>query len=71
MLLTFWIFEKSFSNIVTITFSALIISELLNINTTLTKMNKIVFLSQIFTLLIYVVSIIIFRNVINLSLIDL
>ena len=71
MLLTFWIYEKSFSNIVTITFSALIISELLNINTTLTKMNKIVFLSQIFTLLIYVVSIIIFRNVINLSLIDL
>lgn len=71
MLLTFWIFEKSFSNIVTITFSALIISELLNINTTLTKMNKIVFLSQIFTLLIYIVSIIIFRNVINLSIIDL
>ena len=71
MLLTFWIFEKSFSNIVTITFSALIISELLNINTTLTKMNRIVFLSQIFTLLIYIVSIIIFRNVINLSLIDL
>lgn len=56
---------------VTITFTALIFSELLNINTTLTHMNRIVFLSQIFTLLIYIVSIILLREQIDLSAIDL
>lgn len=71
MLLTFWLFEKSFTTVVTITFTALIFSELLNINTTLTQMNRIVFLSQIFTLLIYIVSIVLLREQIDLSAIDL
>lgn len=62
MLLTFWLFEKSFTTVVTITFTALIFSELLNINTTLTKLNKIVCLSQILTLAIYIVSIILLRE---------
>jgi phospholipid-translocating ATPase len=56
--------------VVTITFTALIISELLNINTTLTHMNKIVILSQLFTLVIYVVSIVLLREQIDLSVID-
>lgn len=71
MLLTFWLFEKSFTTVVTITFTALIFSELLNINTTLTQMNRIVFLSQIFTLLVYIVSIVLLREQIDLSAIDL
>ena len=70
MLLTFWLFEKSFTTVVTITFTALIFSELLNINTTLTNMNRIVFLSQIFTLLVYIVSIIFLREQIDVSVID-
>jgi len=49
----------------------LIISELLNINTTLTRMNKIVCLSQIFTLVIYIISIVFLREQIDLSVIDL
>jgi phospholipid-translocating ATPase len=71
MLLTFWLFEKSFTTVVTITFTALIFSELLNINTTLTHMNRIVFLSQVFTLLIYVGSIVVLREQIDLSVIDI
>lgn len=71
MLLAFWLFEKSFTTVVTITFTALIISELLNINTTLTQMNRLVLLSQIFTLLVYVLSIIFLRQQIDLSVIDL
>lgn len=70
MLLTFWLFEKSFTTVVTITFTALILSELLNINTTLTHMNRIVFLSQIFTLIVYVASIVVLRKQIDLSVID-
>jgi phospholipid-translocating ATPase len=70
MLLTFWLFSNSFTSVVTITFTALIISELLNINTTLTHMNRIVLLSQVFTLLVYVVSIIFLRQQIDLSVID-
>jgi phospholipid-translocating ATPase len=70
MLLTFWLFEKSFTTVVTITFTALILSELLNVNTTLTRMNKIVCLSQIFTLLFYIASIILLRKQIDLSVIN-
>jgi phospholipid-translocating ATPase len=55
---------------VTITFTALIFSELLNINTTLTYMNRIVFFSQIFTLVVYIVSIIVLREQIDVSVID-
>ena len=61
MLLAFWLFEDSFTQIVTITFSSLIISELLNVNTALNHLNKIVVISQILTLFIYVVSIITLR----------
>ena len=71
MFLTFWLFEKSFTTIVTITFTALILSELLNIYTALTHMNRIVLISQIFTLIIYIVSIIVLREEIDLSAIDL
>lgn len=70
MLLSFWLFENSFTNIVTITFTALILSELLNINTALTRMNKIVLASQILTLVIYFASIWLLRDIIVVSVID-
>lgn len=54
----------------TITFTALILSELLNINTALTRMNKIVCVSQILTLAVYVLSIIFLRQQIDVAVID-
>jgi phospholipid-translocating ATPase len=70
MLLCFWLFENSFTEIVTITFTALILSELLNINTALTRMNKIVLTSQILTLIVYFASIYFLRDIIDVSVID-
>ena len=70
MLLTFWLFEDSFTEIVTITFTALILSELLNINTALTRMNKIVCVSQVLTLIIYFLSVWLLRDIIVVSVID-
>ena len=70
MLLGFWLFEDSVVQIVTITFTALIISELLNVYTALTHLNRIVLLSQLLTFLIYIASIIFLRQQINVSAID-
>jgi phospholipid-translocating ATPase len=64
-------FEDSFTQVVTITFTALIISELLNINTAIHRMNKIVCISQVLTLIIYIASIITLKDQINVSAIDL
>jgi phospholipid-translocating ATPase len=71
MLLSFWLFEDSFTHIVTITFSSLIIIEILNTHTVISHFNKIVFVSQIFTLLIYFGSIMLFRDQIDVAAIDL
>lgn len=71
MLLTFWLFENSFTEIVTITFTSLILSELLNINTALTRMNKIVCVSQVFTLIIYFLSIWLLQDIIVVSAINI
>ena len=71
MLLSFWLFENSFTQIVTITFTALIVIELLNVNTALNRMSKIVFFSQLLTLALYVGSIITLRDQINVSAINL
>jgi phospholipid-translocating ATPase len=70
MFLSFTLFENTFIDIVTITFTALIIIELLNVYTTLTRVNKIVLLAQIFTFAIYIASIIIFRQYIDVSAMD-
>lgn len=62
MLLNFWLFDDSMSEIVTVTFSSLILIELLNINTSLNGgMTKIIFLSQLITALIYIVSVIVLK----------
>ena len=70
MLLTFWLFKSSFTSVVTITFTALILSEILNVFTTLTRWSKIVILNQILTLVLYIGSIILFRDIIDLSVVD-
>lgn len=56
-----------FLNIVTITFSALIILELLNVYTEITTCHWAMFLSIIGTLLTYLASIILFRNYLDVS----
>ena len=70
MFLGFWLFEESVVQIVTITFTSLIVLELLNIYTELTSFNWIVFFSQVLTFVIYILSIILLKDQINVSAID-
>lgn len=70
MFLGFWLFEESVVQIVTITFTSLIVLELLNIYTELTSFNWVVFFSQVLTFLIYILSIILLKDQINVSAID-
>lgn len=67
MFFAFTIFDDSFVDIVTITFTSLIVIEIFNVYTTLTRMSKIVLVSQIFTIVIYILSIIFFREFIDVS----
>jgi phospholipid-translocating ATPase len=45
--------------------------ELLNVNTELTSFSKIVFVSQILTFVVYILSIVLLKDVIDLASIDL
>lgn len=63
-------FNDSFVNIVTITFSALIVIELLNVYTEINRFDKKMFLVLFLTAFVYFVSIILFRNYFNLGYID-
>ena len=68
MILTILIFNESYiTNIVTVTFSALIVIELLNILTTVKKMQWKILASTLLSLLIYVLSILVFKDYINTS----
>lgn len=68
MILTILIFQESYvTNIVTVTFSALILIELLNILTTVKKMQWKIFASILLSLLIYILSILVFKDYINTS----
>lgn len=49
----------------------MIISELLNINTALTKFNKIVCVTQIITIIVYFLTIVFLREIIDVSIIDM
>jgi len=71
MLLSFWLFDDTFTKIVTITFSSLIIIEILNIITILNSFSWIIFGSQIITIAIYFLSIIFLKDQINVAAIDL
>lgn len=71
MLFSIVLFKDSYLNIVTITFTALIVAELLNVYSEVNKKkNKILLISQIGTFTIYACSIIFMRNYINVSRID-
>ena len=70
MFLGFWLFEESVVQIVTITFTSLIILELLNIYTELTSFNLIVFISQILTFGLYILSIVLLKDQIDVAAID-
>ena len=70
MFMGFWLFEESVVQIVTITFSSLIILELLNIYTELTSFSLIVFVSQILTFAIYILSIVFLKDQIDVAAID-
>ena len=63
-------FDQSFVNIVTITFTTLICIEMLNILSEVTQIRRMMVISIILTLLIYIASIIIFRQYILVSYID-
>ena len=63
-------FDQSFVNIVTITFTTLICIEMLNILSEVTQIRKMMVISILLTLAIYVASIIVFRQYIQTSYID-
>lgn len=54
-------FIDSFANIVTITFSALILIELLNVYSSINKINYLMLLATFITLIMYIGSILIFH----------
>lgn len=70
MTLSLNLFEQSFVRIVTITFTALIISELLNVAMTIHQINRYIVGSQILTLIIYGISLLFMRNYLDTSKID-
>lgn len=57
MLGTLIFFHESFANIVTITFSALIVTELLNVYSSVHHLNWKMICSSVLTLFIYIISI--------------
>lgn len=67
MLGTVIFFHESFTNIVTITFSSLIIIELLNVSSEINKNNMKIIGSQILTFLMYLLSIILLRSYFDVS----
>lgn len=71
MILGLTFFEQSFLNIVTITFSALIIIELLNILSELHKLywKMVLFISM--SILVYFSAIMIFRTMFNVAILNL
>ena len=71
MVMGLLLFEQSFVRIVTITFTSLIISELLNVFTTIHTINRYIIGSQVATIMIYGLSLLLFRNYLDTSKIDL
>lgn len=70
MVLALNLFEQCFTRIVTITFTSLIILELLNVITTIHQMNRYIFLSILVTILVYAFSLTYLRNYLDTSEID-
>ena len=68
--MTLILFENSFVQIVTITFSALVLSELLNVTTQVSSYNRYIIGAQVGTILVYYLSLILFKNYLDASRID-
>ena len=62
-----WFFDESFTNITTITFSALIVCEILNVFSEVHKVNYKMVISSILTFIIYFMSIALLRSYFNTS----
>ena len=60
-------FKESFTNIVTITFSALIIIELLNVYSSVNTVNWKMIASSVMTFVMYVISIVCLRSYFDTS----
>lgn len=60
-------FDLSFANMITITFSALVFVELLNIHSTLTKNNWLISGAACFTVFIYIGTIALLPNLFDVS----
>jgi phospholipid-translocating ATPase len=71
MICTIWFFNDSFVNIVSITFTALIFIELLNVFTEVNRLKFKMILSVLFTVVIYIGSMILFRNYFDITYITL
>jgi len=71
MFCAIYLFLDSFVNIVSITFTALIFIEVLNVLTEVHKVKLKMILSIIFTVFIYIASIVFFRNYFDTSYIDM
>lgn len=62
MLMSLFLFESNLINIVTITFTALILTELLNVAFEIHRWNKIMVLSELLTLAVYFGSMLLLRG---------
>jgi phospholipid-translocating ATPase len=71
MALTFKFFGNTFLDLVTITFSALILIEILNVFSELHRIRLITVIAQAGTLLVYVLSITFLKEYINVARIDM
>jgi phospholipid-translocating ATPase len=60
-------FEESFLYIVTITFTTLIFCETLNIYSTVSKIRPMMLVSTVITLIVYMISIVVFRQYLQLT----
>jgi phospholipid-translocating ATPase len=67
MLFSIVFFKDSFVNIVSITFTALIFIELLNVFTNVHRLRPMIILSAVITVIIYISSILLFRNYFDVS----
>ena len=70
-MLGLFLFQDSFANIVIITFTALILIEILNVYTSTHKMTFPMILMQLASILVYLISIVIFREYFDLGYLDL
>lgn len=58
MVYSFVVFQNTFLDLVTVTFSSLIVAELLNVFTEVNNFRLVMFIAELFTLIVYAGSII-------------